>query len=138
MKSGFWILQLNAKSENGFHLQEIHPQGGFRLRNLNPDFLDFFLLFNWEIWKRICKTILESSGLHFANYACEWKTAVLKDSFSNPFSDLPIEGWKENPKTAISALKSTSEFCIRLQSNIPLIDGCMSILYNTKFSFGIN
>ena len=27
-----WILQWNAKSENGFHLGEIRPQGGFHLR----------------------------------------------------------------------------------------------------------
>ena len=26
------------KSENGFHLREIRPQGGFQLRNPNPDF----------------------------------------------------------------------------------------------------
>ena len=30
------------KSENGFRLlREIRPQGGFQLRNPNPDFLDF-------------------------------------------------------------------------------------------------
>ena len=33
------ISQSNAKSENGFHLREIRPQGGFQLRNPNPDFL---------------------------------------------------------------------------------------------------
>ena len=43
-KSGFkfWISQSNAKSENGFHLREIRPQGGFQLRNPNPDPMDFF------------------------------------------------------------------------------------------------
>ena len=35
------ISQSNAKSEDGFHLREIHTQGGFQLRNPNPDFLDF-------------------------------------------------------------------------------------------------
>ena len=35
------ISQSNAKSENGFHLREILPQGGFQLRNPNPDFMDF-------------------------------------------------------------------------------------------------
>ena len=39
-KSGFRVLQSNAKSENGFHLREIRPQGGFQLRNPNPDFMD--------------------------------------------------------------------------------------------------
>ena len=35
------ISQSNAKSENRFHLREIRPQGGFQLRNPNPDFMDF-------------------------------------------------------------------------------------------------
>ena len=85
------ISQSNAKSENGFHLREIRPQGGFQLRNPNPDFLDSFLPFDWEIRKRTCKTVLVKSGLLFANYACACKTAVLKNSFSNPFADFPIE-----------------------------------------------
>ena len=34
---------------------------------------------------------LMNSGLLFPNYACACKTAVLKDSFSNPFSDFPIK-----------------------------------------------
>ena len=32
-----------------------------------------------------------NSGLLIANYACACMTAVLKDSFSNTFSDLTIE-----------------------------------------------
>ena len=38
-----WVRSIGkyAKSENGFHLREIRPQGGFQLRNPNPDFLDF-------------------------------------------------------------------------------------------------
>ena len=53
--------------------------------------MDFLFPFNWEIRKRICKTVLINSGVLFVNYACVCKTAVLKDSFSNPFSDFPIE-----------------------------------------------
>ena len=49
------------------------------------------LPFDWEIRKRICKTVIVNSGLLFANYACACKTAVLKESFSNRFSDFPIE-----------------------------------------------
>ena len=44
-----------------------------------------FLSFDWEIRKRICETVLVYSGLLFT------KTVVPKDSFSNPFSDFPIE-----------------------------------------------
>ena len=36
-KSGFLILESNAKSENGFDLREICPQG----ERVNPDFMDF-------------------------------------------------------------------------------------------------
>ena len=53
--------------------------------------MDFALSVRLGIRKRICKTILMNSGLLFANYASACKTAVPKDSFSNPFSDLPIE-----------------------------------------------
>ena len=53
------------------------------------------LPFNWEIKKGICKIILVNSGLLFANYACACKTAVLKDSFPNPFSDFPKEIQKQ-------------------------------------------
>ena len=41
--------------------------------------------------KGFCKTTLVNSGLLFAKYACACKTAVLYDSFSNPFSDFLIE-----------------------------------------------
>ena len=72
--------------------REIRPQGGFPLRNPNPFFFWIPLLpFDWKIRKRVCKTILVNSGLLFTNYACACKTAVPKDSFSNPFSDFPIE-----------------------------------------------
>ena len=50
-----------------------------------------FIPLDWEIQKRICKTALVNNGLLFANYAGTCKTAVLKDSFSNPFSDFPIK-----------------------------------------------
>ena len=116
-KSGFRILQSNTKSENGFHLREIRPQGRFQLRNPNPHFMDFFLPFDWEIRKRICKTILVNGGLLFANYACACETAVLKGSFSNPFSDFPIERQKENPKTDISA----SDFAFDCKSEIRIL-----------------
>ena len=60
--------------------------------------------------KKICNTILVNSSLLFADYACACKTAVLRDSFSIPFSDFPIAWKKGNPKTDISALKSTLGF----------------------------
>ena len=47
-KSGFRILHSNAKSENAFYLREIRRQGGFQLRNPNPDFMDFFVTIRLE------------------------------------------------------------------------------------------
>ena len=46
-KSGFRFeirildFAIKRKSENGFHLREIRPRGGFQLRNPNADFMDF-------------------------------------------------------------------------------------------------
>ena len=102
-KSGFRILQTNTKSENGFHLREIRPQGGFQLRNPNPDFMDFLFTVRWEIRRRICKTVPVNSGVLFVNYAFACKTAVLKDSFSNPFRIFQAKGKNENPKIDITA-----------------------------------
>jgi len=65
-----------------------------------------FLPFDWEIQKWICKTALVNNGLLFANYACACKTSVLKNSFSNP-------------KTDISALKSIFRFHVWLQIRNP-------------------
>ena len=91
-KCGFRILKWNAKSENGFHLWETRAQGGLQLRNPNPDFMDFpFTVRLGNPKNDYCKTILVNSGLLFTNYACICKTADLKDSFSNPFSDFPMQ-----------------------------------------------
>ena len=60
----------------------------------------------------------ERSGFLFDNYACACKAAVLKDCFSNPFSDFPRKkknGKKGNPRTDILALKSFFGFRVRLQ-----------------------
>ena len=57
------------------------------------------LPFDWEIRKRICKTVLVKSGLFFANYARACKTTVLKDSqFQIPFRISQSNGKKEIQK----------------------------------------
>ena len=70
-----------------------NPSSGWiSIKKSKSGFFGFpFLSFDWEIRKRICKTVLVNSGFLFTNYACACKTAVPKDSFSNPFSDFPIE-----------------------------------------------
>ena len=70
---------------------------------LNPDFMDFLIAVRWEIPKRICKTVLLNSAVLFVNYACACKTAVLKDSFSNPFRIFQAKGKNENPTIDITA-----------------------------------
>ena len=99
----FQLLRLRSIGKSGFRFW--NPDFGFCNRTRNPK-TDFtrnpssgifriswisFLPFDWEIRKRICKTVLVNSALLFANYACACKTAVLKNSFSNPFADFPVE-----------------------------------------------
>ena len=80
------------KQENWFHLREIRPQDGFQLRNPNPDFMDFLFTFRLGNPKEDLQNYSrEQWSCQFAKYACACKTAVLKHSFSNPFSDFPIE-----------------------------------------------
>ena len=72
----------------------------------------------------------------FANHACACKTAVLKNYFSNPFSDFPPppppkkkNGKEGNPRTDISALKSVSDFAFDYKSEI------RNLKLNTKYKF---
>ena len=121
-KSGFRVLQSNAKSENGFQLREIRPYGGFQLRNPNPDFMDFLLLFDWEIRKRICKTIIVNCGLLFANYAWACKAAVLKNCLSNRFSDFPKKTERKGIQEQISQCWNPfSDFAFDCKSKIRIL-----------------
>ena len=105
-------MQSNAKFVFGFHLREIRPQGGFQFRNPNPDFLLTVRLGNP---KKDLQNCSRQERSFFANYACVCKTAVLKDSISNPFSDFQSNGKNENLKTDISALTNPGVFRVRLQ-----------------------
>ena len=80
LKSGFWILQSNAKSVFGFYLREIRPQGGFQFRNPNPDFMDLLLTVRLGNPKKDLQNCSRQERSFFANYACACETAVLKDS----------------------------------------------------------
>ena len=109
-KSGFRF----SKSKYGFPNRTRNPKTDFtsetsvlrvdfNIKTSKSGFFRFpFLSFDWEIRKRICKTVLVNSGLLFTNYACACKTAVPKDSFANPFSDFPIERQKGKSKKWIS------------------------------------
>ena len=78
-----------------------NPSSGWiSIKKSKSGFFGFpFLSFDWEIRKRICKTVLLNSGLLFTNYACACKTAVPKDSFSILFRISQSNGKKENPTT---------------------------------------
>ena len=101
-----WLTEPSRHHDyrKGKFYQDIQPLGWFIPKACtprpfpNPDFMDFLSPFDWEIRKRICTTILVNSGLPFSKYAYACKTAVLKDSFSNPFSDFPTERYKWKSK----------------------------------------
>jgi len=80
-----------------------------------------FLPFDWEIRKRICKTILVNSGLLFANDACACKTVFFKIlfQFGFPPHQKKKKEKKGNERTDISALKSVFRFRVRLQIRNP-------------------
>ena len=96
-------LQSNAKSINGFQRWDI----SFRL----------FI----TIWK----TVLKNSGLARARIISKKKTAVHENSFSNPFSDFPIERWKGNQ------WNPDLDFLIEIQPE----DGFLVRLQNLKSGF---
>ena len=98
MKSGFRILLSNAKSETNVTSEKSIPRVDCNEEIRIRIAWISFLLFDWETRKRICKTILLKSGLLFANYPCMSKTAVLKNSFSKPFSDFRKKKTKQNKK----------------------------------------
>ena len=64
-----------------------------------------FLPFDWEIRKRICKTVRLNSRLFLANYACACKTAVLKDSFQILLRVSQSNGKNPNPNTEMISLR---------------------------------
>ena len=119
LKSGFRILQSNAKSENGFYLREIRPQGGFQLRNPNPDFMDFrftILLGNLQKDSQNCSRERRSFLLLTRARA---RTLFLRTVFQILFPIFQSNGKNENPKTDISALKSVFGFHVRFQIRNP-------------------
>ena len=119
LKSGFRILQSNAKSENGFYLREIRPQGVFQLRNPNPDFMDFrftILLGNPQKDSQNCCREQRSFLLLTRARA---RPLFLRTVFQSFFLISQSNGQNENPKTDISALKSVSGFHVRFQIRNP-------------------
>ena len=105
-------------------------QGCIRLGNLDFEFearisdfaFDFHLVpsltFYWKIRKRICKTVLENGGLISANYACRCTTAVLENSFSNPFSSFSIKRKERNLRGDFLAIKPVLGLPVLLQIRI--------------------
>ena len=86
-----------------------------------------FLPFDWEIRKRICKTVRLNSRLFLANYACACKTAVLKDSFQIL---LRISQSNSKYRDDISALKYVFGLRVRLQIRNPdfPVEGTVCVL----------
>ena len=119
LKSGFRILQSNAKSENGFYLREIRPQGGFQLRNPNPDFMDFrftILLGNPKKDSQNCSREQQS---FLPLTRARARPLFLRTVFQILSPIFQSNGKNENPKTYISALKSVFGFHVRFQIRNP-------------------
>ena len=110
-------MQSKAKSENGLHLREIRPQNGFKLRNPNPDFLDFLFTVRLEIRKRICKTAV----FYLLITRARARPLLLRTVFQILFwiSNRMVKN--ENTKTDISALKSVSDFPLDCKYEIQIL-----------------
>ena len=102
-----WILILKS----GFRIYN-------RTRNSKTDFnaeisvFGFsFLPFDWEIRKRIWKTVLKNSGLARARIISKKKTAVHENSFANPFLEFSIgeqgmaQWWERWPPTNVARVQ---------------------------------
>ena len=71
---------------------------GFQLRNPNPDFTNFvFIPFDWEIRKRICKTILETSGLLYAEYSYVARALFIRTVFQILYRISPLPPLRPPP-----------------------------------------
>ena len=68
------------KSENGFHPREIRPQGGFQLRNPNPDFLDF----------PFCRSIgkSEKGFAKLFSWTADYLVLIMRTHWRSPHSPL--------------------------------------------------
>ena len=89
-----------SKSKSGFPNRTRNPSSGWiSIKKSKSGFFGFpFLSFDWEIRKRICKIVFRNSGLACTRIIIKKKTAVLENSFANPFSDFPIERQKGKSK----------------------------------------
>ena len=74
---------------------------------------------DWEIRKRICRTILVNSGLLFANYACACKKPLfLRTVFQILFRISHSNGKKEIQKQISRCLNPFSDFAFDYKSEI--------------------
>ena len=113
---GAFDWEIRAKSEKGFHLREICPQGGFQLRNPNPDFLDFpFCCSIGKSKKGFAKLFSWTVVFSLLSMRARARLLFLRTVFQILFRICQSNGKNENPKTGISALKSVFGFRVRLQ-----------------------
>ena len=107
------ISQSNAKSENGFHLREIRPQGGFQVRNPNPDFMDFLFTVRLGNPKKDLQNYSREQWSFFLlSMRARARPLFLRTVFQILFWISQSNSKNENPKTDISALKSVFGFCV--------------------------
>ena len=98
-----WDCAIEREIRNRISLSRNPSLGWISIKESKSGFHRFpSLPYDREIRKRVFKTILLNSGLLFANYACACRTAVLKNSFSNPFSDFPKKTERKEIQAQIS------------------------------------
>ena len=102
--------------ENRFHLPEIRPQGGFQLRNLDPDFMDFLFIVRLGNPKKDLQNCSREQRPFFLLImrACA-RQLFLRRVFQILFRIFQSNGKNESPKSDISALKSVFKFRVWLQ-----------------------
>ena len=96
--SGLARARIISKKKTSVH------ENSFSKTDFNAEISFFgfsFLPFDWEIRKRIWKTVLKNSGLARARIISKKKTAVHANSFANPFWISQSNGKKEIQKIRI-------------------------------------
>ena len=83
---------------NWFHLREIRPQGGFQLRNPNPDFMDFLFTVQLGNPKLFSWTVV----FFLLSMRARARPLFLRTVFQILFRISQSNGKNKNPKTDIS------------------------------------
>ena len=80
---------LQSNYENGFHFREICPQGGFQLRNPNPDFMDFLNTVRLGNPKKDLQNYSREQWSSFYKFCIRMQDRCSKEQFFKSFFGYP-------------------------------------------------